>query len=92
MVYNPFAGLWASVDQTSYNQLARNRATVGASELDHFTPVANAEVHAELAVDALRTALIVPLYQSRLILELPRVGPPAAEEFFDSWNRPPPAL
>ena len=39
LLYNPFLALASHSDGLTYQALARHRATVGASELDHFTPV-----------------------------------------------------
>ena len=41
VAYNPFFGLHGLPDGFSYDTLARNRASVGASELQHFSPVSN---------------------------------------------------
>jgi len=39
LLYNPFAALVHSHTGLSVDHLARNRATVGASELAHYSPV-----------------------------------------------------
>ena len=40
LLYNPFFALIHSPAGVSLQNLARNRATVGSGELDHFSPVA----------------------------------------------------
>ena len=39
VVYNPFVAATTTSSHLSYSQMARNRATVGSSELKKFSPV-----------------------------------------------------
>src|SRR5271169_4113874 len=55
ILYNPFLGLTSASNGLAYQALARHRASVGASELQHFAPVqvenAQPGVSAELFKD-----------------------------------------
>ena len=51
VIYNPFAALNGSCSSLCYESLARNRASIGASELQHFSPVSNPELHPNAEVD-----------------------------------------
>jgi hypothetical protein len=42
LLYNPFAAFLHLADGLSVNHLPRNRATIGAGEMQHFSPVAKA--------------------------------------------------
>ena len=48
VVYNPFSLLSGYSGSLSYDKLARNRATIGSSELQHFSPVSNPGLHNDL--------------------------------------------
>ena len=92
MLYNPFAGLWSADDGLSYERLARNRATVGASELQHFSPVTNATLHTEADVNLPSCDLLQVVRQKRPNSDLEAVFTPIDEFFTQLWNRPPPPL
>jgi hypothetical protein len=51
IVYNPFTALNGSSGRLCFEKLARNRASVGSGELQHFSPVSNPDVHSDLDVD-----------------------------------------
>lgn len=93
LLYNPFVGLLSSSDGLSYDHLARNRATVGASELQHFSPVSNsADAQTELDVDTPATGLLHVVCEEWLHADLQEAHPPQAEFFAEFWNKPPPSL
>ncbi|HVM74412.1 MAG TPA: hypothetical protein VMT75_02145 [Candidatus Saccharimonadales bacterium] len=94
MLYNPFAGLWGYNDGLSYDHLARNRATVGASELQHFSPVSNsaASQRSELAADVPATGLLQVVREAQPHTDSLQAFPALAEFFTDLWNKPPPSL
>jgi hypothetical protein len=50
VIYNPFAVLHGSSSSLSYETLARNRASIGASELQHFSPVSNPQLQPDVQV------------------------------------------
>ena len=92
VVYNPFAPLNGSCDRFCYDKLASNRASIGASELQHFSPVKCPDSNIELYVDRLtaeprRGAEERQPYrdQQELILREP-------ELLAGVWFRPPPSL
>ncbi len=93
ILYNPFLAGADSVAGLSVRHAASNRATVGASELQHFTP---AEKGTGLpSGDALLLfALLTPslyLYGQRMWISPVSVHPAAAQHLAPSlWFRPPP--
>ncbi|HTP69790.1 MAG TPA: hypothetical protein VMJ35_12865 [Dongiaceae bacterium] len=91
VLYNPFAGLFSSNDALCYDGLARNRATVGASELQHFSPVTNSVGQTDLYVDVPATDLIQLVREEYAGAELKQVSPPHSELLNQQWNRPPPS-
>jgi hypothetical protein len=92
MLYNPFAGLWGPVDRLSYDKLASNRATIGASELQHFSPVSNPTIQLEWDVDVHRAGLIVPVQEEYFVADRQESLLPSADRFNPLRNRPPPSL
>jgi|SRR3974390_1942895 len=92
VLYNPFAGLFGSTAGLSYDHLARNRATVGASELQHFSPVTNSTGQTTLDVDVLARDLMLVLREKYQSTDLQEVFPPQTEFTAQLWNRPPPSL
>jgi len=92
MLYNPFAGLIGSSDRLSYDRMARNRATIGASELQHFSPVPTPSSQTELDVDVPSVDLMRVVRGERTSSDLPEAFPAPAEVFRQFWNRPPPTL
>ena len=92
MLYNPFASLWAAGDGFCYDRLARNRATVGASELQHFSPVTNSNAQMELDVDVPSTDLMQLVREEHWSFNPQELFSPSAEIFTHLWSRPPPSL
>ena len=92
LLYNPFAGLWGLNDGVCCDRMARNRATVGACELQHFPPVTNGAVQAEPDVDVRSTDLMPMIREERWVADPQEVLLPHAEFFPQFWKRPPPAL
>ena len=93
LLYNPFLAASSSTYGLNVRHPASNRATVGASELQHFSP---ADGRDKLSIPA--TAAVEPLASfseaSSQPFELfPQVVSPS-QQFFGSslWFRPPPAL
>jgi hypothetical protein len=92
MLYNPFAGLMGSGDGLCYDRMARNRATVGACELQHFSPVSSPSSQTELDVDVPCMDLTQVVREERTSSDLRQAFPAQAEVFSQFWNRPPPTL
>jgi hypothetical protein len=92
LLYNPFAGLWGPTDGVSCDKLARNRATLGASELQHFSPVSNQSTPADLDVDLAFPACKAPVRTDEASTESLEVVSPQAEYLLEYSNRPPPTL
>jgi len=92
MLYNPFAGLWSANHGLSYDRLARNRATVGASELQHFSPITNATAQTEADVNLPSGDLLPVVREQRPHIDLEVVFTPIEEFLTQLWNRPPPSL
>jgi hypothetical protein len=91
LLYNPFLGLLGHQNGLAYQQLQRHRATVGASELQHFSPIQSDRaqpeiVLAELFLNAVAAAQKFSGHQFQTEALPPRL------ELVDSiWFRPPPA-
>ena len=93
LLYNPFAGLWGANDGLCYDHLARNRATVGASELQHFSPVSNStNVQAELDIEIPAAGLLQIVSEETSRTDFKEVVAPQTEFFAPLWNKPPPSL
>lgn len=92
VLYNPFAGLFGSNDGFCYDRLARNRATVGASELQHFSPVTSSIAQTELDLDTPAKTLMQVRWQEYHDADLQEAFVPHAEFTAQLWNRPPPSL
>jgi len=94
LLYNPYLAAPSSADGLNVRHPASNRATVGASELQHFSPADGRDklsAHATDAVEPLASFLEVSSTQAFEFL--PQVVSPP-QQFFGSslWCRPPPAL
>ena len=92
LLYNPYMGAPNFTDGLSVRHPASNRATVGASELQHFSPADGRDklsIHVTATVETLASFLEVSPEAFRLH---PQVVSPA-QQFFGSslWFRPPPA-
>lgn len=90
LLHNPFVALWHSADSISYAKLARNRATVGSSELQQFSPVPNPteQPDADVAVDGAESAKTAG--ETRQAVVQPDVISFRPELIAGVWFRPPP--
>src|ERR1700686_2662686 len=90
ILYNPFAALYFSHDTIEVHTLQRNRASVGASELQHFSPVQDDIQQADLNVEGSREEVAVPAgsYVARGFER--EVEVPQADIVSKVWSRPPP--
>jgi hypothetical protein len=90
LLYNPFAALYFSHDTIEVHTLQRNRASVGASELQHFSPVQDDNQQADLNLEASREEVAAPA-QSYVARGFEReVEVPQSEIVLKVWSRPPP--
>jgi hypothetical protein len=92
LLYNPYIVAPNSTDGLSVRHPASNRATVGASELQHFSPADGRDklsIHVTAVVEPLASFPEVSLEAFRLHLQVISPTP----QFFASnlWFRPPPA-
>jgi hypothetical protein len=91
LLYNPFVFLLHAGGPASVNHHARNRATVGACELQHYSPVSKLTSQ---RVSIAENSWVVPAdtakaeYCPALAVVLPRI---CSTDFSSSlWFRPPP--
>ena len=92
LIYNPFAALTGSSGRVSYEKLARNRASVGASELQHFSPVSRPDVKTEANVDVPSVEPVRIEQEEKPARELGWVLPADPALLSEVWFRPPPSL
>ncbi len=93
LFYNPYLVAPSSAGGLNIRHPASNRATVGASELQNFSPADGRDelsTHAVSAVLPLALSIEVSSQVFKLLTQV--VSPP--QQFFGSslWFRPPPAL
>ena len=90
LLYNPFIALYYSHDTIEVHTLQRNRASVGASELQHFSPVQDDIQQADIDLDSNREEVAAPA-GSYLARGFEReVEVPQSDSEFKVWSRPPP--
>jgi hypothetical protein len=90
ILYNPFAALCFSHGPSEVHTLQRNRATVGASELQHFSPVQNDTKQTDLSLEASREEVAAPA-ESFVARGFEReVEIPQSDIVSKVWSRPPP--
>lgn len=89
LLYNPFLALVTHSDGLTYQALARHRATVGASELQHMAQVQEQNAQPDVIVAEIFTGVVE-------IKEFPAVAlqqPPLLQRMeliAEIWFRPPP--
>src|SRR5258705_12558569 len=90
LLCNPFAALYFSHGPVEAHTLQRNRASVGASELQHFSPVQEGIQQADLNLESNREEVPVPA-GSYVARRFEREGDaPQSDIEFKVWSRPPP--
>jgi hypothetical protein len=92
ILYNPFAMLCFSHGSIEVHTLQRNRATVGASELQHFSPVQDETRQTDLTLQANPEELTAPAenFAARGFEE--EVALPQSDIIAKVWSRPPPLV
>jgi hypothetical protein len=90
LLYNPFATLCFSHGTFEVHTLQRNRASVGASELQHFSPVQDDIPQVDLNLEASREEVPAPAgsYVARGFER--EVETPQSDIVCKVWSRPPP--
>lgn len=91
-LYNPFLGMASTGDCLNIRHSASHRATVGASELQHFSPTSARKIFA-VPVVTLLSWLVSPVKSTtRFAVEIPTV-PRFIDPFLgaDLRFRPPPS-
>jgi hypothetical protein len=90
LLYNPFAALYYSHDTIEVHTLQRNRASVGASELQHFSPVQDDIPQADLNLESNRDEVAAPAgsFVARGFEREEEV--PQSAIASKVWSRPPP--
>jgi hypothetical protein len=92
LLYNPYMAAQGSTNGLNVRHPASNRATVGASELQHFSPADGKDKLSTAAIPPVEPLASTPDASSQAFEFLPQVVSPA-QQFFGSslWFRPPPA-
>ena len=93
LLYNPFISLIGSSNGLSVHQLARNRSTVGAGELQNFSPQSKTAVFDNLSYESVGD-LVLPPTQIEFTRP-PEIAPlhHSLQDFSSSlFFRPPPSL
>ena len=92
LLFNPFFAMPRSGHTLEVSTPASHRATVGASELEHFSPAAGWNDHS--ALNWVEASIVLPLpdLTAHFFLVLPSV-PSFPRQFYGPglWFRPPPA-
>jgi hypothetical protein len=91
VLYNPFLALGNQADGLSYQALARHRATVGASEMQHFTPMQGVNAQLEATVEQIFTEFLVENHASLFHIFQEERLPQRPEPMGSIWFRPPPS-
>jgi hypothetical protein len=90
VLYNPFLGFINCSDGLTYQALARNRATVGASEMQHFAPMQGENAQLEATVERICVELVVEKKEFPSHAFEVESLPQRPELTTSVWFRPPP--
>jgi hypothetical protein len=90
LLYNPFAALCLSHGTFEVHTLQRNRASVGASELQHFCPVQDGTQQVDLNLESNREEVAVPAEGFVARGYEREVEVPQSDIVSKVWSRPPP--
>src|ERR1700751_3994247 len=89
LLYNPFLAFASASHGRGYQALTRHRASVGASEMQHFAPVQGEKAPADVRVAAERSGRPDP-QKGGLLTRGPEPLPLFVEGMTSHWFRPPP--
>jgi hypothetical protein len=93
LLYNPYMSAPGSTIGLNVRHPASNRATIGASELQHFSPADGKDKLSTLAIAFVEPFLALPDLSSQAFELFPQVISPARQVFGSGlWFRPPPAF
>jgi hypothetical protein len=90
VLYNPFLALIDHSDGLTYQAPARNRATVGASEMQHFASMQGENAHLEATVERICVERIVEKTELASHTFEVESLPQRPELTTSVWFRPPP--
>ena len=90
VLYNPFLALIDHSDGLTYQAPARNRATVGASEMQHFAPIERENAQLEATVERICVELLVEKKEFPSHAFEVESLPQRPELTTSVWFRPPP--
>ena len=93
LLYNPFLAIFCSHSHSSLHLPQRNRATLGSSELQHFSPVQQEETQqVDLALEERREEVSAPAegFAARGFEHEEEATHP--DLIARVWSRPPPTL
>ncbi|MGB9431202.1 MAG: hypothetical protein WBQ89_03075 [Candidatus Acidiferrum sp.] len=90
ILYNPFLALANHSDGLTYQASARHRATVGASEMQHYTPVQGETAQIGVAAVEIFIQLGVEIIESSSHILEEAILPQRPELIASVWFRPPP--
>ena len=89
-LYNPFVSLINSSNGLSVHQLARNRSTVGAGELQNFSPQSKTAVFDDLSYESIGDLVLAPTH-AEFALPTEFAPLPLLQDFSSNlFFRPPP--
>jgi hypothetical protein len=90
LLYNPFAALCFSHGTFEVHTPQRNRASVGASELQHFSPVQDGNRQVDLSLESNREEVAVTAEGFVARGYEREVEVPQSDIVSKVWSRPPP--
>ena len=90
VLYNPFLVLAHLTDGFAYETLARHRATVGSSEMQHFSPVQGENAQFVATAEEIISSMTVEKSESSFHNLHEEALPQRPELLASIWFRPPP--
>ncbi len=91
LLYNPFIALLGHADGLAFQELARHRSTVGASEMQHYASAHEDGAPADVIIEEAFSAPVLTTNESSYHPLLEQVLPQHPELVASVWFRPPPA-
>jgi hypothetical protein len=91
LLYNPFLGLMSHSDGLGFQAMARHRATVGSSELQHYSPAPGENTQPEAIVRVVFAGLQAENHRNPTYTPQDETLAQRVELIASIWFRPPPA-
>jgi hypothetical protein len=91
LLYNPFLALMGHSNGLSYQAMARHRATVGSSELQHYSPVSGKDAQPEAILEVVFAGRQAESYRYAKYTPQGETLAQRVELIAGVWFRPPPA-